>query len=42
MLYFYPGDEYFLFCDLGDLAIENNVGGFNKEESCTIAKSLLG
>ena len=43
MLFFWGG-EYFLssivYC--GDLTVEKYVGGFIKDELCTIAKLLLG
>ena len=44
MRYFYSGDEFILssIVSLGDLTIEKDVCGFIKDESCTIAKSLLG
>ena len=44
MLYFYPGDEYFLssVVSWGDLTIEKDVGGLIKDESCIIATSFVG
>ena len=44
MLYLYSGDEYFLYgiVSCGDLTIEKDVGGFTKDNSSTIAKSMLG
>ena len=44
MLYFYSGDEYLLssIVSCGDLTAEKDVGGFIKDEPCTIAKFLLG
>ena len=44
MLYFYYGDEYFLssIISCGDLTVEKDVGGFSKDEPCTIAKFLFG
>ena len=44
MLYFYSEDELFLssIVSCGDLTIEKNVGGLNKDELCIIAKYLLG
>ena len=44
MLYFLSGDEYFLSSTVtgGDPTVDKDVGGFNKDESCTIAKFLLG
>ena len=44
MLYFCYVNEYFLLSMVswGDLAIKKNVGGLIKDESCIIAKSLLG
>ena len=43
MPYLYPGDEYFLssIVSWGYNTIEKDVGSFIKDESCTIAKSLL-
>ena len=43
-LYFYSGNEYFLssIVSCGDITIEKGGGGFIKDDSCTIAKSLLG
>ena len=43
MLYLYSGDEYFLssIASSGNPTIERNAGGFTKDDSCTIAKSLL-
>ena len=44
MLYFNSGDEYFLssIVSSGDPAIEKDVGGFTKDYSCAIEKSMLG
>ena len=43
MLYFYTVDENFLSSAVsrGDIIIERNARGFIKDDSCTIAKSLL-
>ena len=43
-LYFNSGDEHFLssIVSCADLIIEMDVGSFTKDDSCTIAMSLLG
>ena len=44
MLYCYSGDEYFFsgIAPCGDLAIERNVGGLIKYDSCIIENALFG